>query len=163
MSAHRHCWKMVPVPLPWASLDFSVKRFLFSVLSIFCNFFWQGQFYGVTLEYRSNAAESIVEELSNVKSVVMLVFRDAKIPDDELNAWEFWHQVRMYTCTVEFGSGSVWRLMWIQDLDPLYNQCGSTSLSWTQWLFDGVSNNWFNAIIGRADLGTRKNFIFATT
>ena len=52
-----------------------------------------------------------MEELSNVKSVVMLVFRDAKIPDDELNAWEFWHQVRMYTGTVDFGSGSVWRLM----------------------------------------------------
>ncbi len=55
----------------------------------------QGQFYGVTLEYRSNPAESITEDLSNVKSVVMLVFRDAKNPDDELNAWEFWHQVRM--------------------------------------------------------------------
>ena len=56
----------------------------------------QGQFYGVTLEYRTNPAESIVEDLSQVKSVVMLVFRDAKNPDDELNAWEFWHQVRFF-------------------------------------------------------------------
>jgi len=30
--------------------------------------------------------------MSNVKSVVMLVFRDAKNPEDEINAWEFWHQ-----------------------------------------------------------------------
>ena len=50
----------------------------------------QGQFYGVTLEYRSNPAEALVEDLTNVKSIVMLVFRDAKNPEDELNAWEFW-------------------------------------------------------------------------
>ena len=30
--------------------------------------------------------------MTSVKSVVMLVFRDAKNPEDELNAWEFWHQ-----------------------------------------------------------------------
>jgi hypothetical protein len=47
----------------------------------------------VTLEYRSNPAEALVEDLTNVKSIVMLVFRDAKNPEDELNAWEFWHQV----------------------------------------------------------------------
>jgi hypothetical protein len=44
----------------------------------------------VALEYLSNPAEALVEDLSNVKSIVMLVFRDAKNPEDELNAWEFW-------------------------------------------------------------------------
>ena len=38
----------------------------------------KGQFYGVTLEYRANPAEPITESLVNVRSVVMLVFRDAK-------------------------------------------------------------------------------------
>ena len=52
----------------------------------------QGQFYGVTLEYRPNPAEPFQGDMTSVKSVVMLVFRDAKNPDDELNAWEFWHQ-----------------------------------------------------------------------
>ncbi|XP_023323982.1 protein grainyhead [Eurytemora carolleeae] len=56
-----------------------------------CTYMNKGQFYGVTLEYRANPAEPITESLVNVRSVVMLVFRDAKNPDDELNAWEFWH------------------------------------------------------------------------
>ena len=56
-----------------------------------CTYMNKGQFYGVTLEYRPNPAEPITESLVNVKSVVMLVFRDAKNPEDETNAWEFWH------------------------------------------------------------------------
>jgi transcription factor CP2-like protein len=56
-----------------------------------CTYMNKGQFYGVTLEYRGNPAEPLTESLVNVRSVVMLVFRDAKNPDDELNAWEFWH------------------------------------------------------------------------
>jgi hypothetical protein len=68
----------------------------------------QGQFYGVTLEYRSNPAEALVEDLTNVKSIVMLVFRDAKNPEDELNAWEFWHQVSqcVLRIRIHFESGS---------------------------------------------------------
>ena len=46
----------------------------------------------MTLEYRPNPAEPFQGDMTSVKSVVMLVFRDAKNPDDELNAWEFWHQ-----------------------------------------------------------------------
>jgi len=57
-----------------------------------CTYMNKGQFYGVTLEYRPNPAEPYHGDMSNVKSVVMLVFRDAKNPEDEINAWEFWHQ-----------------------------------------------------------------------
>jgi len=56
-----------------------------------CTYMNKGQFYGVTLEYRGNPAEPTMDALNNVKSVVMLVFRDAKNPEDETNAWEFWH------------------------------------------------------------------------
>lgn len=57
-----------------------------------CTYLNKGQFYGVTLEYRPNPAEPYPGSMRSVKSVVMLVFRDAKNPDDELNAWDFWHQ-----------------------------------------------------------------------
>jgi len=57
-----------------------------------CTYMNKGQFYGVTLEYRPNPAEAIHSDMTDVKSVVMLVFRDAKNPEDEVNAWEFWHQ-----------------------------------------------------------------------
>ena len=46
----------------------------------------------MTLEYRPNQTEPFPGDVKQVKSVVMLVFRDAKNPDDEINAWEFWHQ-----------------------------------------------------------------------
>ena len=57
-----------------------------------CTYMNKGQFYGVTLEYRPNPAEPIHGNMNEVKSVVMLVFRDAKNPEDEINAWAFWHQ-----------------------------------------------------------------------
>ena len=57
-----------------------------------CTYLNKGQFYGVTLEYRPNPTEPFHGDMNNVKSVVMLVFRDAKNPEDEINAWEFWHQ-----------------------------------------------------------------------
>ena len=57
-----------------------------------CTYMNKGQFYGITLEYRPNPAEHIHGNMNEVKSVVMLVFRDAKNPEDELNAWAFWHQ-----------------------------------------------------------------------
>lgn len=57
-----------------------------------CTYMNKGQFYGVTLEYRPNPAESLAGNMDEVKSVVMLVFRDAKNPEDEINAWAFWHQ-----------------------------------------------------------------------
>ena len=57
-----------------------------------CTYLNKGQFYGVTLEYRPNPTEPFHGDMASVKSVVMLVFRDAKNPEDEVNAWEFWHQ-----------------------------------------------------------------------
>eukprot|EP00092_Neocalanus_flemingeri_P033274 GFUD01036185.1.p1 GENE.GFUD01036185.1~~GFUD01036185.1.p1 ORF type:complete len:626 (+),score=183.78 GFUD01036185.1:84-1961(+) len=57
-----------------------------------CTYLNKGQFYGVTLEYRPNPSEPHPGSMRSVKSVVMLVFRDAKNPEDELNAWDFWHQ-----------------------------------------------------------------------
>ena len=55
-----------------------------------CTYMNKGQFYGITLEYRPNPTEPVQGLLSNVRSVVMLVFRDAKNPEDEINAWDFW-------------------------------------------------------------------------
>jgi len=57
-----------------------------------CTYLNKGQFYPVTLEYRPSPTEPIHGDMSTVKTVVMLVFRDAKNPEDEVNAWEFWHQ-----------------------------------------------------------------------
>jgi len=57
-----------------------------------CTYLNKGQFYGVTLEYRPNPSEPYPGSMRSVKSVVMAVFRDAKNPEDELNAWDFWHQ-----------------------------------------------------------------------
>ena len=57
-----------------------------------CTYLNKGQFYGLSLEYRHNTSEPFPGDLKQVKSVVMLVFRDAKNPEDEINAWEFWHQ-----------------------------------------------------------------------
>jgi len=62
-----------------------------------CTYMNKGQFYGLTLEYRANPVQpesfhAAMVQGGHVKSVVMLVFRDAKNPEDELNAWDFWHQ-----------------------------------------------------------------------
>jgi len=57
-----------------------------------CTYLNKGQFYGLTLEYRPNPNEPFHGDMNSVKSVVMLVFRDAKNPEDEMNAWDFWHQ-----------------------------------------------------------------------
>ena len=57
-----------------------------------CTYLNKGQFYGLTLEYRHNQTEPFPGDVKQVKSVVMLVFRDAKNPEDEVNAWDFWHQ-----------------------------------------------------------------------
>ena len=56
-----------------------------------CTYLNKGQFYGITLEYRPNPTEPLPGNMTEVKSMVMLVFRDAKKPEDELNAWSFWH------------------------------------------------------------------------
>ena len=57
-----------------------------------CTYLNKGQFYGLTLEYRHNQSEPFQGDMKQVKSVVMLVFRDAKNPEEETNAWDFWHQ-----------------------------------------------------------------------
>ena len=57
-----------------------------------CTYLNKGQFYGLTLEYRHNQTEPFPGDVKQVKSVVMLVFRDAKNPEDEINAWDFWYQ-----------------------------------------------------------------------
>lgn len=51
----------------------------------------KGQFYGVTLDFVPDP------ELANLKSptvktVIMLVFRDGKSQEEEIKAWQFWHQ-----------------------------------------------------------------------
>lgn len=57
-----------------------------------CTYLNKGQFYGLALEYRHNQTEPFPGDVKQVKSVVMLVFRDAKNPEDEINAWDFWYQ-----------------------------------------------------------------------
>ncbi|XP_036331303.1 protein grainyhead isoform X2 [Rhagoletis pomonella] len=49
----------------------------------------KGQFYGITLEYVHDPDKPIKN--TTVKSVIMLIFREEKSPDDEIKAWQFWH------------------------------------------------------------------------
>ncbi|GFS81107.1 protein grainyhead [Nephila pilipes] len=49
----------------------------------------KGQFYGITLEFTPDPSKPL--KSSTVKSVVMLMFREEKPPDEELKAWQFWH------------------------------------------------------------------------
>ncbi|XP_050422473.1 protein grainyhead-like isoform X5 [Adelges cooleyi] len=49
----------------------------------------KGQFYGITLEYIPDPDKPLTSQ--TVKSVVMLMFREEKSPDDEIKAWQFWH------------------------------------------------------------------------
>ncbi|GIY40524.1 protein grainyhead [Caerostris darwini] len=49
----------------------------------------KGQFYGITLEFTPDPAKPL--KSSTVKSVVMLMFREEKPPEEELKAWQFWH------------------------------------------------------------------------
>ncbi|KAM7343065.1 grainy head isoform 6-T8 [Cochliomyia hominivorax] len=49
----------------------------------------KGQFYGITLEYIPDPDKPIKN--TTVKSVIMLMFREEKSPEDEIKAWQFWH------------------------------------------------------------------------
>ncbi|XP_065166555.1 protein grainyhead isoform X2 [Atheta coriaria] len=49
----------------------------------------KGQFYGITLEYVPDADKPLKSQ--TVKSIVMLMFREEKSPEDEIKAWQFWH------------------------------------------------------------------------
>ncbi|XP_077546822.1 grainy head isoform X2 [Haemaphysalis longicornis] len=49
----------------------------------------KGQFYGITLEYVPDPDKPLRN--TPVKSLVMLVFREEKSPEDEIKAWQFWH------------------------------------------------------------------------
>ncbi|KAL1492605.1 hypothetical protein ABEB36_010842 [Hypothenemus hampei] len=49
----------------------------------------KGQFYGITLEYVPDPDKQLKSQ--TVKSIVMLMFREEKSPEDEIKAWQFWH------------------------------------------------------------------------
>ncbi|XP_070496372.1 protein grainyhead isoform X4 [Chironomus tepperi] len=49
----------------------------------------KGQFYGITLEYIPDSDKLLKNQ--TVKSVIMLMFREEKSPEDEIKAWQFWH------------------------------------------------------------------------
>ncbi|KAL3223363.1 hypothetical protein MRX96_027614 [Rhipicephalus microplus] len=49
----------------------------------------KGQFYGITLEYVPDPDKPLRN--TPVKSLIMLVFREEKSPEDEIKAWQFWH------------------------------------------------------------------------
>ncbi|KAL7045770.1 hypothetical protein ACKWTF_002329 [Chironomus riparius] len=49
----------------------------------------KGQFYGITLEYIPDSDKPLKNQ--TVKSVIMLMFREEKSPEDEIKAWQFWH------------------------------------------------------------------------
>ncbi|CAB0000972.1 unnamed protein product [Nesidiocoris tenuis] len=49
----------------------------------------KGQFYGITMEYIPDPDRPL--KAQTVKSVVMLMFREEKSPEDEIKAWQFWH------------------------------------------------------------------------
>ncbi|XP_046393209.1 uncharacterized protein LOC124161070 isoform X2 [Ischnura elegans] len=50
----------------------------------------KGQFYGISLEYSPDPDRPALKS-QTVKSVVMLMFREEKSPEDEIKAWQFWH------------------------------------------------------------------------
>ncbi|XP_052123726.1 protein grainyhead-like isoform X1 [Frankliniella occidentalis] len=50
----------------------------------------KGQFYGITMEYIPDPETPMLKN-HTVKSVVMLMFREEKSPEDEIKAWQFWH------------------------------------------------------------------------
>ncbi|KAJ1524392.1 hypothetical protein ONE63_010892 [Megalurothrips usitatus] len=50
----------------------------------------KGQFYGITMEYIPDPDAPMLKN-HTVKSVVMLMFREEKSPEDEIKAWQFWH------------------------------------------------------------------------
>ncbi|KYB29832.1 Protein grainyhead-like protein [Tribolium castaneum] len=49
----------------------------------------KGQFYGITLDYIPDPDKQLKSQ--TVKSIVMLMFREEKSPEDEIKAWQFWH------------------------------------------------------------------------
>ncbi|XP_037085126.1 LOW QUALITY PROTEIN: protein grainyhead-like [Pollicipes pollicipes] len=49
----------------------------------------KGQFYGITMEYVPDPDKPLKN--ATVKSVIMLMFREEKPPEDETKAWQFWH------------------------------------------------------------------------
>ncbi|XP_053204735.1 protein grainyhead-like isoform X2 [Panonychus citri] len=49
----------------------------------------KGQFYGITLEYIPDPATPL--KSATVKSLVLLVFREEKLHEDEIKSWQFWH------------------------------------------------------------------------
>lgn len=49
----------------------------------------KGQFYGITMEYIPDPDRPL--KAQTVKSIVMLMFREEKSPEDEIKAWQFWH------------------------------------------------------------------------
>ena len=49
----------------------------------------KGQFYGITLEYVPDPERPLKNQ--TVKSMIMVVFREEKTPEDEAKAWHFWH------------------------------------------------------------------------
>lgn len=51
----------------------------------------KGQFYGITLDYVPDPDKPSLKAGQTVKSVVMLMFREEKSPEDEIKAWQFWH------------------------------------------------------------------------
>ncbi|XP_046435585.1 protein grainyhead isoform X1 [Neodiprion fabricii] len=51
----------------------------------------KGQFYGIALDYIPDPDKPLLKSGQTVKSVVMLMFREEKSPEDEIKAWQFWH------------------------------------------------------------------------
>ncbi|XP_033216175.1 protein grainyhead isoform X3 [Belonocnema kinseyi] len=51
----------------------------------------KGQFYGITLDYVPDPDKPQLKPGQTVKSVVMLMFREEKSPEDEIKSWQFWH------------------------------------------------------------------------
>ncbi|KAF8785141.1 grainyhead-like protein 1 homolog isoform X4 [Argiope bruennichi] len=84
------------VQIPKLHSDVGFKYFLESPISTSqrreddrITYINKGQFYGITLEFTPDPTRPL--KSSTVKSVVMLMFREEKPPDEELKAWQFWH------------------------------------------------------------------------
>ena len=53
----------------------------------------KGQFYGITLEYAMDPQDPAQQPFATrtVRSVIMVLFRDGKSPEDEQKYWQYWH------------------------------------------------------------------------
>uniref|UniRef100_A0A182PZI9 Grh/CP2 DB domain-containing protein n=1 Tax=Anopheles farauti TaxID=69004 RepID=A0A182PZI9_9DIPT len=100
-----HALTFPPIPSRCSYTDVGFKYYLESPISSSqrreddrITYINKGQFYGITLEYvhdpdkpLKNQIVKVSQSVHPLSSVIMLLFREEKSPEDEIKAWQFWH------------------------------------------------------------------------